>query len=291
VVVPRSLLISPKAFTISSDGTDVRRVTTSSKQMHLPKRAVYSSSGTEFVDEPVTRTLPVSTLTDHTAKTQFTDWEGTFKDFFDTYSRWRGRPITVQDWRELVLRFAGFMADHAADQLLLFELFVNWKAMIVEQALGAQALAGLSEDEMLEQMAQHVLSREEDSKLWCEMTSEEQDEFKAKAWVELCASAGKESFEQLTTDEKRRFTLMIRGGCYYHKSINAFKEGAAGVSAFWSERGLPGPVRLVSKVTASHIKGLSTEQAEKILNSSRAGGIALTNNAGMIRSIRSSKVC
>jgi hypothetical protein len=271
-----------RTFTLSSDGTDVRRVTTSSKQLHLPQKPVYGPSGVQLVDEPVTRTLPVSTLENHTSKRQFDDWEGTFRDFYDTYTRCYGRPVTVQDWRDLVDKFSGFMADHAADQLLLFQLFVNWKEMIVTQALGDSELAAMSEAEVLERMAQHMLSREEEAKPWSEMTVDEQAELKAKAWVELCVSTGKEAFAQLSAEERRRFTLLFRGGCWAHKVHNAYKHGCLGVHTLWTELGLSGPVPLVNKVAAASMKGMTSEQAEQILNKAQSGGIHVAQTAGML---------
>jgi hypothetical protein len=248
----------------------------------FPKQAIYTAEGVKLLNKPVTRTLPSSSLVDHTSQTQLIDWQDHWHDMFDTWARCFGFEVTEEHWRDFLAKFHHFSSDHAADQNRLFELFFDWKTMIDRTMRGETELLDMSADELLDVMAKHTLSQqpEQDSKPWADMSDDEKATHRAASWRNMCMQAGEEAFKRLTPKEQHRINRFFHPGCWNHKSINAFKKGTQGVITMWSDFGISGPVPLVNKGNTAALGGSCQAQVERILKNAQAGGIALTNIAG-----------
>jgi hypothetical protein len=151
-------------FSLMNDGTEVKRITTNAKLVCLPQTVEYTASGVHIVDKPVLRTLPVSTLKNHTSQAQFDDWTSMWRDFFDTYARFSGIETSIKDWRIFLQKLKGLITDHASDQKCLFSLFFEWKKVMERESRGADTLAAMDEEEVLERLAKDIISRDEPEK-------------------------------------------------------------------------------------------------------------------------------
>jgi hypothetical protein len=265
-----------------NDSTEVKRVTVNSKLVAFPQKAIYTAEGTKLIDEPVIRTLPATSLTGHTSAIQATDWYTIWRQFFDTWARINGVKFTVQDWRDFLRGLKGLITDHAADQMSLWKLFFEWKSMMEKEALGSQIIISMNTEELLDIFAKQRHAESRPAKPWELITDDEQAAERCSTWRQTCASVGEAAFDKLTPAEQSEFVTFFRAGCWNHKSINAFKNGTVGVSFFWKDHGLAGPVALINKTNTLALKGSSLEQEKRIIERSSSGGIAITGIAGML---------
>jgi hypothetical protein len=270
------------SFSLLNDGTEVKRITTNAKLICFPKTIVYSPTGVQIRNEPLLRTLPVTSLKDHSSQTQFDDWIAMWKDFFDTFARASGIPTTANDWRQFLSQLKGLTTDHANDQKCLYWLFHEWKKTMERESRGADILATMDKEEVLEQLALDRISRHALDKSWAEMTLDERAAHKAQSWRDLCISIGNEGFKKLSAHEQRQIDMFFETGCWNHKSINAFKHGTVGVSSMWVDLGIPGPVSLVNKTNTAALEGATDAQEQRILASSSSGGIPICGYSGML---------
>ncbi|KDQ09796.1 hypothetical protein BOTBODRAFT_178707 [Botryobasidium botryosum FD-172 SS1] len=253
-----------KACSISSDATTHKHINYKSKHMMLNVPDYNAPPDAPVPENTVLtqRFLGINTAVNHTSETQLEGW----KDAIETM-------------------FAGMNTNHAEDQKKLFRIFENWKERCEQELLGEETLR-LSElgdiHPILWEEITHVMNEAGGQEVWDALPLDQKERRQEEAHQRACARIGKERIDAMTPEQRRYIALFIWGGCCMHKEMNSIKGGAAAMAAYWKERGLQGPMKLVNKDNRAAAEGGDAAQKERVMEAAQGGAIKLASLAGSV---------
>ncbi|EPQ53476.1 hypothetical protein GLOTRDRAFT_130812 [Gloeophyllum trabeum ATCC 11539] len=274
-----------KNFTISGDGTSHRHTQYESKHVALPVPSYnISEAAKQFPEIPANRFYNIGSAVNHTSESQLEGWEKLFKAH---YALWNESPLAKEklDWRELLPKLKGILTDHAEDQKKLARLFQVWKDRVDREIRGEEVLLGKSSAELVAILCDVNHRKILDAggiAAWDNLPDEEQIERDRKAFQELLMQYGEEAFQKLSDEEKEEAERFIWSGCTMHKELNAVKGGNTRMMAFWGEKGLIGPIKLMNRDNDAAAALGSSEAKRRADDVSEGGGVKTTKLAGSI---------
>ncbi|KDQ05523.1 hypothetical protein BOTBODRAFT_122691, partial [Botryobasidium botryosum FD-172 SS1] len=275
--------------TLSNDGTTNKHVNYESRHglMVVPTYLPGSDPSARLPEETVRaqRFFGITQAPNHQSETQLQGWVDATQQMHDTYN---GSPMgkrEPRDWRVFTQLVKGMCTDHANDQKNLFRLFGDLKTKYEAELLGEAAFQSPdSLEDVYPILAEEIERCIEDAggeAEWEALEAEERQERERHAYHRACVRIGKERIDAMSPEERREIALFIWAGCCMHKELNAFKGGAAAMSAHWKAHGLPGPMKLlnIDNAAAARAGGAARERA---MAASQAGGVKLASLAGAI---------
>ncbi|KDQ05506.1 hypothetical protein BOTBODRAFT_93103, partial [Botryobasidium botryosum FD-172 SS1] len=279
-----------EAVTLSNDGTTNKHLNYESRHglMIVPTYAPGSDPSARLPGETIRaqRFFGITQAANHQSDTQLQGWVDAVQEMHDTYNGSPGLGKSKpRDWRVFTQMVKGISTDHAHDQKRLFRLFGDLKTNYEAELLGE---ASFQSPDRLEDvypiLAEEVERCIEDAggeEEWEALTAEERQERERHAYQRACVRIGKERMNAMSPEERREIALFIWAGCCMHKELNAFKGGAAAMSAYWKAHGLAGPMKLlnIDNAAAARAGGAARERA---MAASQAGGVKLASLAGAI---------
>lgn len=272
-------------FTASSDGTSIKHIDHISRNI-IVNAPDYDTDSSVFT--PCRRFLGISTAINHTSETQLDGWTDIFVDIsklFNNSPLRLSRNVNLSD-EILWTKILGYMGDHSEDQNKLSRLAKQKKAASVRHLLGQQALENMSETQRQSMLStattQAIVSVGVDT--WGYLGEEAKKSHCEIALREMRQSLGESAYNSLSPSNKGRIDLFIRAGCGSHKELNGFKGFCTGMTKFWLETDVEGPVKLMNKANAAAAaadSGLS-EAAQRAFAVSNGGVVKLASLAGAL---------
>ncbi|KDQ12824.1 hypothetical protein BOTBODRAFT_176235 [Botryobasidium botryosum FD-172 SS1] len=280
-----------EAVTLSNDGTTNKHLNYESRHglMVVPMYAPGSDPSVRLPGETICaqRFFGITQAANHQSDTQLQGWVDTVQEIHDTYNGSPGLGKSKpRDWRVFTQMVKGISTDHAHDQKRLFRLFGDLKLNYEAELLGEESFqsADRLEDvypilaEEIERCIEDAGGEEE----WEALTVEERQERERHAYQCVCVRIGKERMNAMSPEERREIALFIWAGCCMHKELNAFKGGAAAMSAYWKAHGLAGPMKLLNIDNAAAARAGGGAARERAMAALQAGGVKLASLAGAI---------
>jgi hypothetical protein len=244
-------------------------------------------------DEPNTRrtlALPITTIDNHSSSTQLEDWILSIKNIFEAYTRsiLPTRIFNASDWRAFICKIKGGSTDHASDQMLLIELFTQWKRIVDRELRGEYYLRSRSPQELLKIIHDH-LRMTSTANLnaqpldWSQLPLDEQMRQLSQVWRDICVPFGEAAYQQLDPEDQLEVDSFVWAGCCMHKSLNAAKAGFEGMARAWER--IPksiGPVKMLNKDNADAAARATAVEHVRLLALARGGASKLTELMGML---------
>jgi hypothetical protein len=231
--------------------------------------------------------LPITTILDHSSKTQRNDWIRVIRAIFSVYDSVFEKDITAQTWRDFVAKIKGMSTDHANDQKLLIQLLTAWKSEIDRQVRGEAALKTKSAVEVLQlihaQLCRDRGESETTEEEWNSLPNDEQARLVSEAWRTVCLPFGEEAYHDLSAEEQAEVDGFVWAGCCMHKGLNAGKGGFDAMTKAWASipDAVP-PVKMVTKDNRATLEKASDEESERIHGLSKGGAAKLTELMGAL---------
>ncbi|KDQ18614.1 hypothetical protein BOTBODRAFT_103772 [Botryobasidium botryosum FD-172 SS1] len=276
-----------EACSISSDATTHKHINYESKHMML-NVPDYNAPPDAPVPEnavPTQHFLGINTAVNHTSEMQLEGWKDAIGTMFAAYNACPVGQKNPLDAREFARCVKGMNTDHAEDQKKLFRLFENWKERCEQELLGEETLH-LSElgdiHPILWEEIARVIDEAGGKEVWDVLPLGEKERRQEEAHRRACVRIGKERLDAMTPEQRRYIALFIWGGCCMHKEMNSIKGGAAAMTAYWKERGLQGPMKLVNKDNRAAAEGGDAAQKERVMEAAQGGAIKLASLAGSV---------
>jgi hypothetical protein len=267
------------AATWSSDGTTHKSINYVSKHLNMVLP--------DAPDVHQVLALPISTIDDHSSQSQLGDWIKAIKAIFAIYTQFLliSNSLSASGWRNFVCKLKGASTDHAADQKLLVQLFIQWKRIVDRELRGEAALQAKSPLELLETLYGYLstkgLSPKETS--WSLLPLDEQMRLASEAFRALCVPFGEAGYQELSIEEQAEVDFFVWAGCCMHKSLNATKAGFEGMTAVWPL--IPGavpPTKMLNKENAAAAISGPTSERDRVLALSKGGASKLTELLGAL---------
>ncbi|KAJ6529037.1 hypothetical protein DFH09DRAFT_934946, partial [Mycena vulgaris] len=287
-----------KGVTISADSTSNRGINIESAHMalHVPNYA----SGNLSIDPestPKVRFLGVDKTIDHTSAESVRGWNEHIKESMDIFNcsplaKRLQHHYSIRDFFRILW---GMNGDHASTEKGTAKGLQYAKHDASIQDLGEAALAGKSYMELVDYLGAWNAKKiaeagEEDA--WNALSPAEQTFRDVKLMNDIVTVLGKEAYDTLAPEDRRKLDLFIWGGCCMHKDLNSFKGGNTEMMLEWKKLGLDGPVLLANKHNTSVLRNLLdpavaqdavlTEDEFKAFEASTQGGVKACALAGAI---------
>ena len=279
------------SMTFGADGTMHRDINYNARHVHL-KTESYGGEGSNATKQS-TRLLGVHSALDGSSEESVKAWKELLGGIADIYNqsplgKRTGHLLRVVD---IFVKLAGMHSDHCAKEKKDYHLMEKEKTQATYQALGEDAILEKTNQELLpdfQNAREQMINKAGGEEKWDALTTEEQAEHEAKMMEDLTIELGKESFEMLSSDEKRIFKLFVWAGCGCHKDLNTVRGGNTAMMAWWEENDQPGPVLLANRDNAAVLKDhlqdcdVLTPAQERALEMTTRGGIKTAKLAGEI---------
>ena len=191
---------------------------------------------------------------------------------------------------DLFVKLAGMNTDHCAKEKKDAQLMEMEKTKAINQTLGEDAILEKSNQEILPYLIQartKMIKAVGGTEKWKSLSSGEQADYEADMMNNLLVELGKDSFEKLTSEEKRILKLFIWTGCGCHKDLNSVKGGNQAMMNWWKENDIPGPVLLANRDNKATLEKYESDSEltaaqERALEMTACGGVKATKLAGDI---------
>ncbi|KDQ06229.1 hypothetical protein BOTBODRAFT_121805 [Botryobasidium botryosum FD-172 SS1] len=276
-----------KACTINGDGTTNKHINYESKHimMQVPSYAPGSNPDAVLPEDtiPTQRFLGINTAVNHTSEVQLQGWKKSIESILTNYNTapiGQRNTLDVQDFARSV---TGMMTDHAEDQKKLCRLFEDWKTLCEQEKQGEEALRSSELEDLHPILWEEIdrnLQEAGGQAAWDAPEEKEQREF--AAYRRACARIGQDRIDAMTPAERKYIALFLWGGCSMHKEMNSVKGGSAAMAAYWKEKGLVGPLKLVNKDNRSAAASGSQATQDTIIEEAQGGAIKLCSLAGAV---------
>ncbi|KAJ7829469.1 hypothetical protein B0H13DRAFT_1655732, partial [Mycena leptocephala] len=298
---PQKQAIYPRLFagvTISADSTSNRGQNIESR--HLATRAPDYKSGNLAIDPnstPKVRFLGVEKTLDHTSAQSVNGWKTQIDEFVDLFNRSPLAQLLLRKYsvRDFLRILTGMNGDHASNEKSSARGMQDLKHEASIEDLGEAALAGKSFMELVHYLAAwnaKKIAEAGGEEGWKALSPAEQAGRDAKLMKDIVTVLGKEAYDALCPEDRRRLDLFIWGGCCMHKDLNSFKGGNNEMMLEWKKLGVPGPVLLANKANAAVLRHVFdrtfpsdaalTEDEFKAFEASTRGGVKACALAGAI---------
>ncbi|KAJ6536941.1 hypothetical protein B0H19DRAFT_1270627 [Mycena capillaripes] len=246
---------------------------------------------------PKVRYLGVEKTLDHTSAESVKGWQALINENVDIFNR---SPLARRlDCQYSVCQFMrilnGMNGDHASNEKGTSRGMQDLKHEAVLDDLGEEALAGKEFMDLVHYLAAWNAKKVAEAggiEAWETLSPAEQTERDVKLMKEIVAVLGKEAYDALCPEERRRLDLFVWGGCCMHKDLNSFKGGNNEMMLEWKKLGVPGPVLLANKANAALLRHIGdhtfpsdtvlTEDEFKAFEASTRGGVKACALAGAI---------
>lgn len=290
-------------MTFSADGTSHRSINYNSRHVHLLAEdytAQLSGEPGQNVKQRVTRTFGIQSSRDGSSEEAMADWEITLKKIIDVYN---GSPLGKRSSQgllsfvNLLIKLMGMNTDHCAKEKKDARLFEELKEWAVNQHLGEEKMMDMEIGEIVEyfkKAEEKMIKQAGGKKKWDALSEIKKAEKKAAMLDDAISDLGKDTFKDLSSEEKALFRLFIWAGCGCHKDLNTVRGGYVSMSLWWEENEIDDsekPVLLanrdnepvVKERIATLQKGDSpTPAQERALRKSTCGAIKAAEIAGAI---------
>ena len=118
--------------------------------------------------------------------------------------------------------------------------------------------------------------------VWQSLTEEERLKQHQALIRSLQFTLGHQIYPTLLRSEQARLDLYVRVGCQSHKELNAFKGFCSGLSRFWSDNCLDGPLKLMNKDNAAAAGSGQSYAADRAIAVSQGGIVKIASLAGAL---------
>ncbi|KAJ6542533.1 hypothetical protein DFH09DRAFT_855131, partial [Mycena vulgaris] len=284
-----------EAFTISADSTSNRgnNYEASKFQYRAPDYKV-DAFHIDPNSIPKVREGGIESTLDHSSEGSANGWihrvEANVKIFNESPLALRlKKSYTVRQWLRAL---KGMNGDHASTEKSTAACLKTLKSEDAVNEMGEEAMALIPVMELL-----HCLQAWNAKKIaavggiaaWEALSPARHDK---ALMAEIIASLGKEAYDALSPEDRRRLDLFIWAGCCIHKDLNSFRGGNTELMLVWERLGIPGPVILANKANAVALKRILepgtkvpdklTEEEQQAFEASTRGAVKLCAIAGAI---------
>ncbi|KAJ7730731.1 hypothetical protein B0H16DRAFT_1329757, partial [Mycena metata] len=291
-------LMNTPGVTISADSTSNRGINIESAHMAL--RVPDYASGSLAVNleaTPKVRFLGVDKTMDHTSAESVRGWSERVQEFCDIFNRspLAKRLASQYGIRDFLRILKGMNGDHAANEKSTAKGIQELKHEGGIEDLGEEALAGKDYMELVNYLGAwnaRKIAEAGGVDGWNALAPEEQLRRDKEMMKQLVTVLGKEAYDMLSPEDRRRIDLFLWGGCCMHKDLNSFKGGNTEMMLEWSRLGLPGPALLANKANTSVLRNVLdpafprdavlTDEQFKVFEASTRGGVKACTLAGAI---------
>ncbi|KDR65765.1 hypothetical protein GALMADRAFT_81499 [Galerina marginata CBS 339.88] len=216
-------------ITYSSDSTSHKHIEFESRTI-----ALQVVDYTKPTDEPkwTLRTLGVGTSINHTSETQVDGLKQRLREIAEIFNN---SPFAKRNHLK-------FKKSH--------EMIRIWKMEAILQRLGEEALFRMNVSRviaLLMPLKANQIEKHGGQEAWDKLSDEE----RAAADIEIVREIGKQVFETLPEDHRRRLTCFIRTGCCMHKDLNCNKGGDKAMQEMWGKEDETPPILLANKDNAA----------------------------------------
>ena len=174
--------------------------------------------------ESQTLALGTSQLPDHTAATQLGEWKYDFSRYAQLYDTiFAGQQRRFNSGR-LWENCQGYVSDHSADNVAVFNLFRQERDKQVHISLQDSAVEAISEGD-LQQLVNSKICRLITNigfVAWVNLSEESRAVHEGAARAAVVQRLGQDRYDSLPAEQKTRLQRCIRTGCGSHKDQNAF---------------------------------------------------------------------
>jgi hypothetical protein len=192
--------------------------------------------------------------------------------------------------------------DHASTEKGTYKGMGGLKHQVGVKGLGEDALRAKTIAELVIYLQQWNMKKITDAggiAAWDALSLLEQAERDKQLMDEVVEALGKEEYDALPADERRRLDLFIWAGCCMHKDQNSFKGGNTEMMSEWERLGIPGPALLCNKANSVALRRILepgtmvpdplTELEQKAFEESTRGSVKLCAIAGAMLNNKDSK--
>ncbi|KAF8804592.1 hypothetical protein BYT27DRAFT_7259078 [Phlegmacium glaucopus] len=286
-----------RGVTLSADGTGNKGEDFES--VHIATRTADYRDGLT-VDQnsvPKIRLLAVDSMVEHTAKASVENIINHISEATDLFSQSPHAArlkvqLTIQDFFRIL---NGMNGDHASKEKSAARGMHEKKQMAALEDLGEETLLSWTPAHLMLYLSEWNRKKIADAggpEKWNSLTQQEQATCDAKLMSDLVQSLGKDAYDKLSVEDRRKIDLFIWAGCCMHKNGNSFEAGSKEMIQEWDKLGLPGPMLLANKFNAAALhRVLSpggaggevwTEDERQAFEQSTRGGVKATALAGTI---------
>ncbi|KAJ7085171.1 hypothetical protein B0H15DRAFT_847342, partial [Mycena belliarum] len=164
---------------------------------------------------------------------------------------------------------AGMMGDHASTEKGTAKAIQVIKHDASIEVLGEAAIGAKSLSELVLYLGAWNAKKVAEAggiDAWEALSALEQAERDAKLMKEVVVALGKEAYDALAPDDRRKLDLFIWAGCCMHKDLNSFKGGNTEMMLGWEQIAATPPIILANKGNAAILKELLEPGSEKYDN-------------------------
>jgi len=271
-----------KSLTVSNDSTQHRH--TEFVAHHI-----------NFMDENgehKSHLLGVRPAISHTSEEQVKNWEIYINELGDVFSK---SPLAKQtkaslQWNDFLQKCKGGNGDHANDQKLVYEILAEMKAELALQTLGSECLVEMDlqeYDDLLSAEGASCVEKAGGSAKFNALSAEEKAKIGSDMMKDMTQRLGKDAYNKLSDQEKRKLDLFVWAGCCMHKDLNSVKGGNKAMMEFWAQLGVVGPILLANRDNAPVIDEITEDEIltpaqERAMNVTVSGGVKAAGIAGAI---------
>ena len=244
-------------------------------------------SNSDNVIKPSVRFLGVSSTVNHTANTQMDGFGEIYSNMVSSYNN---SPLARRSGLELSEDYFwasnnGYCADHSEDQNRLSRLSAKRKSISTRIILGQRKLAEMPDctrDTIISSALNVHITSSGGADVWQSLSEDERTQQHQALIRSLQFTLGHQIYPTLPRSEQARLDLYVRVGCQSHKELNAFKGFCSGLSRFWSDNRLDGPLKLMNKDNAAAAGSGQSYAADRAVAISQGGIVKLTSLAGAL---------
>ncbi|KAF8203541.1 hypothetical protein K438DRAFT_1472661, partial [Mycena galopus ATCC 62051] len=292
------LMNTPAGVTISADSTSNRGINIESAHMALRVPDYASGNLTVNLDAtPKVRFLGVDKTIDHSSTESVRGWSERVQEFCDVFNRSPLAKCLARQYgiRDFLRILKGMNGDHAANEKSTARGIQDLKHDATIEDLGEAVLAGKAFIELVDYLGAwnaRKIAEAGGVEGWNALPPAEQVRCDVEMMKQIVTVLGKEAYDALSPEDRRRIDLFIWGGCCMHKDLNSFRGGNMEMMLEWPRLGLDGPALPANKANTSVLRNILdpsfprdvvlTEEQFKALEASTRGGVKACAIAGAI---------
>ncbi|KAJ7938042.1 hypothetical protein B0H13DRAFT_1588185, partial [Mycena leptocephala] len=220
-----------KGITISADSTSNRGINIEGR--HMASRAPDYKSGNLEIDPkstPRVRFLGVEKTIDHTSAESVKGWQSGIQEAMALFNE---SPLARRlkknyTFRDFLRVLKGMNGDHGSNEKSSAKGMQGLKHEEAVKELGEEVLAGKEFMELVLYLSAWNAKKIAEAggiEAW-DALSDREKALRDKALMdEIVTTLGREAYNALSPEERRRIDFFIWGGCCMHKDLNSFKGG------------------------------------------------------------------